>query len=62
MANFADFSPTIPAMPSGLYDVQTIWEMGSAGLLQNNNQLIVPERVAATLNEVQVNELRVRLR
>ena len=56
MATFMSFPPA-PARSPGL-DIQTIWQMG----LQSDNQVLVPERVAATLTDAQVNQLKSRLR
>jgi hypothetical protein len=62
MANFPDFFLPTSAMPSGFSDVDTIWEMGSSTLLQTNNQLLVPERLAVNLSDAQIMELKSRLR
>ena len=58
MANFVGFSPAMSPSTSDILDIQTIWQMG----LQYNNRVLVPERVADTLNDAQINELKSRLR
>jgi len=45
-----------------LDQIEIIWQMGMASLASNDNELVLPMRMAKQLSEENIEELKLRLR